>query len=126
MGVTDRKGVPKSCVLLLEPDQKSDKMSNSYFLGIKSKIKSLVNKENRKILIDSIIPTKNGGILLSFPSQKYLESTKNILSNAVNELKLSPIQPSKILPKVEISNIDGAIPQNQIVNVLLEKNPEVR
>ena len=40
MGVTVRKGVPKSCVLLLEPDPKSDKMSNNYFLGIKSKIKS--------------------------------------------------------------------------------------
>ena len=101
-------------------------MSNSCFLGIKSKIKSLVNKENKKILIDSINPTKSGGVLLSFPSQKDLDLTKQVLSNTVNELKLSPLLPKKVLPKIEISNIDGAIPQNQIVKVLLEKNPDIR
>ena len=125
MGVSNRKG-PASCILLLEPELKSVKMSTTRFLSVKSKIKALVNKENRKILIDTISPTKSGGVLLSFPSTKDLESTKIILSNYSSELKLSPIQPNKILPKVEISNIDGAIPQNQIVNVLLEKNPEIR
>ena len=124
-GGTERK-TPKACVLLLEPPQKTTKMSNSYFLGIKAKIKSLVNKENKKILIDSINPTKSGGVLLSFPSQKDLDLTKQVLSNTVNELKLSPLLPKKVLPKIEISNIDGAIPQNQIVKVLLEKNPDIR
>ena len=124
-GGSERK-TQKTCILLLEPPQKTDKMSNSYFLGIKSKIKVLVNKENKKILIDSINPTKSGGVLLSFPTQKDLDLTKQILSNAVNELKLTPMLPRKILPKIEISNIDGAIPQSQIVKVLLEKNPEIR
>ena len=68
-GVTDKKG-PKSCILLLEPEQKSVKMSTTRFLTVKSKVKALVNKENRKILIDAISPTKSGGVLLSFPSTK--------------------------------------------------------
>ena len=51
MGVTDKKG-PKSCILLLEPEQKSVKMSTTRFLTVKSKVKALVNKDNRKILID--------------------------------------------------------------------------
>ena len=63
---------------------------------------------------------------MSFPSQKDLDLTKQVLSNTVNELKLSPLLPKKVLPKIEISNIDGAIPQNQIVKVLLEKNPDIR
>ena len=125
LGISEPR-ISKSFILLLVPAQKSEKMSNAQFLRVKARIKALVNGENRKILIDSISPTKSGGILLSFPTQKDLDATKNILTNVVNELKLSPVQPSKVLPKIEISKIDGAIPQNQIINVLLEKNPEIR
>ena len=101
-------------------------MSNTVFLGKKSQIKNYVNKENKKVIIDSINPTKAGGILLSFPSRHDRDCVQTILNNKVSDLKLFPKLPSKILPKIEVSNIDGAIPSNQIINVLLEKNPELR
>ena len=63
---------------------------------------------------------------MSFPSTQDRECVQTILNNKVSDLKLFPKLPSKILPKIEVSNIDGAIPSNQVINVLLEKNPELR
>ena len=36
-----------------------------------------------------------------------------------------PKLPSKILPKIKISNIDGAIRSTQIVKILFDKNPDI-
>ena len=126
IGVNQVKGSSESRVLLLEPTKKGEKMQQNSFLEKRSKIKSLVNEENKNIRIDNISRTKTGGILMAFPSFKDLENTKNILDRASPEINLSPKLPTKVLPKIEISNIDYAIPENQIINVLLEKNPAIR
>ena len=110
-------------VLLLDAKEvKGEKMLNSQFLEKRKKIKDLVNAHPSKSSIANISRTNSGGILMTFPSSKDLENTKTILDNASSEIELSSRIPKKALPKVLISNIDLAIPDSKIINVLLEKN----
>ena len=115
-----------SHILLLEPASKGGKMENTAFLDKRSKIKSLINSKNKGIKVDNINRTKTGGILMAFPSFKDLENSKLILDNASSDIELSTKSPNKVLPKIAISNIDSAVPSSQIVNVLLDKNPELK
>ena len=70
-------------VLLLDAKEvKGEKMLNSKFLEKRKKIKDLVNAHPSKSSIANISRTNSGGILMTFPSSKDLENTKNILDNA--------------------------------------------
>ena len=118
--------VESSHILLLEGEQKSEKLDQNIFGQKKEQIKKLVDVKSQKIRINDIAPTKTGGILISCPSKADLEKTKAILEQNKTNLKLTPKYPTKKLPKISITNIDSAIPDNQIKNIILEQNDFIR
>ena len=65
-------------------------------------------------------------MFFSFPSKDDLEKTKIILDENEGDIKLKTKYPTKKLPKVSIKKIDSTIPDNQIKNVILEQNANLR
>lgn len=115
-----------SHVLLLNSEQKSAKMEGTVFVQKREKIKSIIDAKSKKICINDIAPTRSGGVLISFPSKDDLEKTKIILDENEGDLKLKTTYPKKKLPKICIKKIDSSIPDNQIKNVILEQNQNLR
>ena len=125
---TGRDTVPKntSHVLLLNSEQKSAKMEGTEFAQKREKIKSIIDAKSKKICIIDIAPTRSGGVLISFPSKDDLEKTKIVLDENEGDLNLKTKYPTKKLPKICIKKIDSSIPDNQIKNVILEQNSNLR
>ena len=115
-----------SHIIILEGEEKHQQLNQNDFFEKKAQVKKLVDVKSKNIKINNIAPTKTGGILISCPSKDDLEKTKTILDKSTGALKLTPKYPKKKLPKIAITNIETAIPDNQIKNVILEQNDALR
>ena len=109
-------------ILILNPAERTDKMSNAIFAEKKQIVIKAFNDVSPKIKITHMAPTKSGGILISFPGKMFSDKASEILTKNVDKLKLSVYVPSKLQPQVEIENIDCAIPDSSLIAVLSENN----
>ena len=87
-------------------------------------------KDVRKLLHKSQVTgsrkSRNGNIVLSFPSNESMESAQQILSKgklASNE-KIKLHMHDKVLPKITVRNVE--LPDEEIIPSILNKNPKIR
>ena len=119
-------GKPKTIlpqeVLLLQPksgatiDQvKTDAAKTTVELALKS------------IPVDSCRKTKNGGLVVKFPSKEFKDRASSAIERQLGQdSDFSVSKPMKIKPKMTITGVPNTFPDKEIVDSIVGKSPEIR
>ena len=112
-------------IMLLNPPEKGPKLNNAQFLSKKVIIKRALDEIEPRIQVNNITTTQHGGILIAFPSMDAITKAKEKLDSQKIELKLQVTIPVKFQPKIMIEGIECSIPDNQLINVIIENNKHI-
>ena len=129
-------------------DKKEDMTINSYgeekivkdcqVLIVRPKRKEVVDKQKRihasdslgkalkSIPVESINETKNGSIVVKFPTAEMKSEASDLMNKCFdNSEDYTVTQPKKMLPKMTVTGIPSSFPDSEIIESILSKNKDI-